>query len=172
MGFPWKFPVPSKESSQTPASVFGERPRIALTSVLPEPKTPVAWVPTIRDNEAEVAIFKLERELNHDFSEKNIDAEETQLAGLKKTIKRLLDELEDAKHRQIELLSLEPHWDFCRDARRKQKFATHAGKRKRLTPEQRDEAARVKHAKEDEDCNFVDDKPSKGAVEAVPAEEA
>jgi hypothetical protein len=165
-GAPMPFwPPPYGQTMPTGSADFHGRPKIPLAAVLAPVRTSVAWVPAIQPNEGEEAVKQKERELNHDFSEKNIEAEQTQLANLPKTIKRLKAELGDAEVRLVELQTLEPHWEYCIDARRKQKMSTHAGKRKRLTPQERDEAAREKRAVEQEDGDFV---APEGPVAAEP----
>jgi len=101
----------------------------------------------VNPNECLESIKKKERELNHVLSEENIAAERLQFAALPAKIKRLRDDLDDAEYRYREFQTLEPHWDECEKIRRKKKYATHSGKRLRLTPSEYEEAQAKKQAR-------------------------
>jgi len=131
------------------------RPVVALSTVVRAPESKIDWVPTVKADECDEEIMRLEREHGHDFSPENIAAERTQLGKLPTTIKRLKSELADAELRLPELTSLVPHWDHIDEVRTKKRQSTHSGKRRRLSPEERDEAAKKKKMEKAEADAFV-----------------
>jgi len=129
------------------------RPVVSLATQIPQ--TAVEWVATVKVGECERFIKKLEDDLNHDFSVENVDAEEKQFADLPRQIAKQRALLLDSEQRYREGLSLAPYREAVRDARLRDHLSKHAGNRRRMTPEERDEAAQRKRAQKVEADDFL-----------------
>jgi hypothetical protein len=129
------------------------RPVVSLTTQIPQNE--VEWVAIIKNGECDKFIKKLEDELHHDFSVENVDAEEKQFADLPRQIAKQRALLIDSEQRYREGSSLAPYREAVREARLRDYLSKHAGKRKRMTPEERDEAAQRKRAQKAAADDFI-----------------